>query len=37
MVEKVMPHNLDAERSVLGSMFLSKFLKIYLKKVYQLI
>ncbi|MCI8445923.1 MAG: replicative DNA helicase [Bacilli bacterium] len=25
MVEKVMPHNLDAERSVLGSMFLSKY------------
>lgn len=25
MAEKVMPHNLDAERSVLGSMFLSKY------------
>lgn len=25
MAEKVMPHNLDAEQSVLGSMFLSKY------------
>ena len=25
MNEKIMPHNLDAEKSVLGSMFLSKY------------
>ena len=25
MQEKVMPHNLEAEQSVLGSMFLSKY------------
>ena len=25
MAERIMPHNLDAEQSVLGSMFLSKY------------
>ena len=25
MAEKVMPHNIDAEQAVLGSMFLSKY------------
>ena len=25
MKEKVLPHNIDAEKSVLGSMFLSKY------------
>ncbi len=25
MQEKILPHNIDAEKSVLGSMFLSKY------------